>query len=474
MAHPTEQAPLLEEQPHRQPHREHSLWNTTRICILCYTGALLFDSTQILRTMPRTTLFESIICQNYYASTNTLGATLSKIPEHMCKANPIQAELVTTQTWLKVGESICALLVALPFGNIANTKGRSFVLTLAILGQILADAWIVAVCFLNRTLPLSLVYMSPLLRSMGGGEMVMSAVIYALVVDVVSEKNRAQAFFNIAVMTLIAELVTPAVGSILVDWRGVYTPLLCAFPLQVANMGIFGLIPDTRPPAKVVNEIIWDRLGGGDSTESSDETGQNKGFANWSKAIWLVTVCYISTMLARETIDLLVQYVSKRFEWSLAKANYLISVKALVSMALYLLLLPLLSRALAKQCSMSPPRVDLWIARGSSLFGVVGPILLGVASGPVLLIVSLVLFTLSLAYPVSIQSYGTSLLQPVGVAPFYSALAVIRLAATLLTSPLLALAFKFGLKAGGAASGLVFDVAGGLFLVAAIGSSLLP
>lgn len=65
------------------------------------------------------------------------------------------------------------------------------------------------------------------------------------------------------------------------------------------------------------------------------------------------------------------------------------------------------------------------------------------------------------------------MVQPVEVAPFFSALAVLRIAATLLMSPLLAMAFKYGLKAGGAASGLIFDVAGGLFLIAAVGSSFL-
>jgi hypothetical protein len=55
-------------------------------------------------------------------------------------------------------------------------------------------------------------------------------------------------------------------------------------------------------------------------------------------------------------------------------------------MALYLLLLPLLSRALTKKYSMSPPIIDLWLARGSSLFGVLGPILLGLASGPMVLV----------------------------------------------------------------------------------------
>lgn len=55
-------------------------------------------------------------------------------------------------------------------------------------------------------------------------------------------------------------------------------------------------------------------------------------------------------------------------------------------MALYLFLLPLLSRVLSKKWSLSPPIIDLWVARGSSLFGVLGPILLGVASSPVLLV----------------------------------------------------------------------------------------
>ncbi|EEA19150.1 hypothetical protein TMatcc_010305 [Talaromyces marneffei ATCC 18224] len=468
----SEQSPLLEERP-QQSYQKQSTWNATRICILCYIGALLFDSAQILRTMPRTKLFESVICQKYYAPTD--------IPEDMCKVYPVQEELVTTQTWLKVGESVCALLVALPFGNIANTKGRSLVLTLAISGQILADLWILAICFFNQTLPLSLVYVSPLLRSIGGGEMVMSAIIHTLLVDVVTKENRAQAFFNMAVMTLIAELVAPAVGSMLVDWQGVYLPLLCSFPLQVGTMVIFGLLPDTRLPKNLEIENGCDPVEGRHLTEESDKGA----FTNWvkslkrsyspfqTKAIWLVTVCYISTMLARDTIDFLVQYASKQFEWSLAKANYLISVKALVSMALYVLILPLLSKALVKKYSMSPPIIDLWIARGSSLFGVVGPILLGMASGPVVLVIALVLFAFSLGFPFSIQVYGTSLVEPVEVAPFYSALVVLRIAVTLLTSPLLAMAFKYGLNAGGAASGLIFDIAGGLFFIAAVGSFLL-
>lgn len=56
-------------------------------------------------------------------------------------------------------------------------------------------------------------------------------------------------------------------------------------------------------------------------------------------------------------------------------------------MALYLVLLPLIRRSFAKKRSMPPPIIDLWVARGSALFGVLGPILLGLASKPFFLVI---------------------------------------------------------------------------------------
>lgn len=80
-------------------------------------------------------------------------------------------------------------------------------------------------------------------------------------------------------------------------------------------------------------------------------------------------------------------------------------------MALYLLLLPLISRALAKKYSMAPPIIDLWLARGSSLFGVIGPILLGMASGPVVLVMC--------TFSLKLSCYVTSLLMANSTCSFH-------------------------------------------------------
>lgn len=80
------------------------------------------------------------------------------------------------------------------------------------------------------------------------------------------------------------------------------------------------------------------------------------------------------------------------------------------------------------------------------------------------------IFTLAAGYSSSIQSYGTSLIGAVDIAPFYSFLAIARIAGTLVGSPLLAAAFSLGLKIGGAGLGMHFYVSAGFFSFAALGA----
>lgn len=109
----SEQTPLLDYLPQWQRHhKRRSFWQAWRIPILCYTGALLFDSAQTMRSTPKTKLFETIICQRYYSFIDHpnvdfgISESVSAIPEHMCKVNPIQTELVAVKAWLKIGENL--------------------------------------------------------------------------------------------------------------------------------------------------------------------------------------------------------------------------------------------------------------------------------------------------------------------------------------------------------------------------------
>lgn len=176
----------------------------------------------------------------------------------------------------------------------------------------------------------------------------------------------------------------------------------------------------------------------------------------------------------------------------MAQANYLISFRAAVNLVLFLIILPTLTRLLTSR-GMQSAQMDLWIARVSSIFSIIGPMMMGLSPSSVLLIlgassplscllpvihnlltcylaIALLTFTLSFGFHPAIKSYVTSLVSLNDVATLYASLAVISIIGELATSPLIAATFSLGLNIGGAALGLPFFISAALFLVCGIGS----
>lgn len=174
------------------------------------------------------------------------------------------------------------------------------------------------------------------------------------------------------------------------------------------------------------------------------------------------------------------------------QANYLISFRAAVNLILFLAILPALARFLTSR-GMQSAQMDLWIARVSSIFSIIGPIMMGISPSPGLLILctspplarlwsliysllmssivlALLLFTFSFGFHPAIKSYAASLVLPNDVATLYASFAVISIIGEIAAPPLIAATFSLGLSIGGAALGFPFFVTAGLFLVCVIGS----
>lgn len=218
-----------------------------------------------------------------------------------------------------------ALIMAIPFGKLSNTKGRTLVLIIGIMGQILAETSIVVVCYFHRRVPLELLLISVALRSLGGGMMVLSAIVHAILADVVSEDRRAQAFFYLASMSLASEVIAPLLGSSLMR-QSVYTPLLLGFPLQILSIGFAWEIPNSTRYQKDSDEQPHDQEDNRHETQTYNLSTRIKSLARSIKTrtgVFLIGVSFLSSMLAGESLDYLVQYASKRFEWSLAEVSLL-------------------------------------------------------------------------------------------------------------------------------------------------------
>ena len=100
-----------------------------------------------LLVLPRVQLLETSICRVHYQLTAT-PTEMTKDEEHStrCKTPGVQHELSAVLSFLTAFDAIPGIIVSGYLGKLADTKGRSLVAFLSLLGETLAVLWIMAVC----------------------------------------------------------------------------------------------------------------------------------------------------------------------------------------------------------------------------------------------------------------------------------------------------------------------------------------
>lgn len=82
------------------------------------------------------------------------------------------------------------LVLAVPYGMLADHHGRRLVAGLCVVGFILRDMWYFVVLYFYQTFPRHAAYAAPILTILGGGTTVMNPMIMAIVAASVSEDSR--------------------------------------------------------------------------------------------------------------------------------------------------------------------------------------------------------------------------------------------------------------------------------------------
>lgn len=229
-------------------------------------------------------------------------------------------------------------MLAIPFGNLANKRGRVFVLALGTVGQMLSEIWILIVCLAGGSIPYESIYISSILKSAGGGGIVISAVAHTLLADVVPSDRRAQAFLYLASALLITEMVAPVLASLLMQNWNVYAPLVLGLVFELFGGAVLFMIPETVKRVQDGEDPSMDD----DPLESSSEEGERYSFCSGVKTtikhiiapfvlVWkmiradrnilFVATSFLVLSLGRSTLEFLIQYTSKRFDWTLAEVR---------------------------------------------------------------------------------------------------------------------------------------------------------
>ena len=166
----------------------------------------------------------------------------------------------------------------------------------------------------------------------------------------------------------------------------------------------------------------------------------------------------LTTGVHGRALEFVPQYLSKSLGWTLSDAGMLLTVQVALNVALYVVIIPSLSRLLTSTrlpFRLDAPVKDLVLAQASGTVIAVGTLLLALPSAP-LAMAGLALFTLGLGFNTLCRVVVTALVDASQTGRLYTLISVLGAAGELSAGPCIAWLFKVGLSMGDGMAGLPF------------------
>ncbi|KAJ5667403.1 MFS transporter [Penicillium longicatenatum] len=343
---------------------------------------------------------EAIICQKYFpASANDASV------DPRCKTEIVQAELSFLKGWQLTISLLPGMLTALPYGMMAE-------------------------------------------NIIGGGVYVNAAMMYTIAADFSTGPERA--------IGLVGKLVgSPLTYAAMShgNWFAVYIGM--GF-LSAATLATFSLpSTDSIRPMQSSDE---------DNSSDPDKSSPDlhKDFFDsvkktialirimfWeNKQLGLLLSTFLFTSLGKSVPTILMQYMTKRFQWTWAE------------MFVVTLALPFISQVLTRNLGLTSISKDLWLARAGLICLTVGMFGMGLANTSVVLIISLVLCSLGFGSDPAMRGLLVTMGEGQPTSLLFTTMSVLECLGLLISGPLLATTFKIGMEWEGAWIGLPFISAG--------------
>ncbi|PQE09465.1 Major facilitator superfamily domain general substrate transporter protein [Rutstroemia sp. NJR-2017a BVV2] len=497
-----------------------------RVSVICIVSIFLIEIGDFMSQAPSARIIEDIICRAYFSrvpfSAPNLSSSISvssllgiesetnlpfgSIPEENCKNDVIQGKMAMLKGWDQMFSCIPGLIMAVPYGVLADRIGRRTVLFLALIGVTASMGWAMSVCeffvlflggvgvsvgkkeecddeksmlirvkvYFDTVFDIRWFWASNVFIFIGGGSAVIRSMVFTIIADVVPEEHRAATFFQITATALLATF-----GGVPFAWwlmkRNVWIPMLVSLVFMLSGSLLVLALPETlhlRDPS--YNPVSTP--GAENDEEQCSEEEETLSFTqkNWRilldkfeesrfvfthPKIFVLSLVFLTQSIHGYINPFLLQLASKRLHWKLSEASFLIPLASGTNFTLLVVILPAIYTFLNK-FHLQPAVKDLLVGRVSVIFLVVGCLGMALAIVPSLFVISTVILSLGMGFQPAIRSLVTSFVHPSQVSRLFGVLAVMDTIGGMISSPLMSGAFSMGLKKGGMWSGGAFLVAG--------------
>ncbi|RWA11541.1 hypothetical protein EKO27_g3586 [Xylaria grammica] len=433
------------------------------LCVVIFIGS----ASSGFQNMPMTRIFEDILCRQYY---DRIHSHEGPIDEDMCKVDAIQSKLAylfAITSSLNAGVSV---LAALPWGIAADKIGRRPVFAMGLIGMSLSLLWIMIVGWFHQTLSPRLIWLSPIFYLLGGGNPVLAATITSMATDVVPESQRSVSFMRIHGASMVGNLISPALASILMASTGPWPPIFISFLLTVLPAFAIFLIPeslkhvpqdddDDRPGSNKFKTSLMQSLG---------ELKKSAGVFGSPSMILILLITMLQLSLVLSTYQFLSQFTSKRYHIPIAETGYIQSTYGIAFITVSFVIMPWVTSAILKPGTPAFLRFDddkqrdLFLARASYIASLTGTFILGLSGSLYGFLFGLVILAFGVSSEGFLKSIATLYVSPEQRSRLFTILGLSAIASDLWVSPALAALFSLGMKLGGTWIGLPYFGISGL------------
>ncbi|KAL1867715.1 hypothetical protein Daus18300_006271 [Diaporthe australafricana] len=396
-----------------------------------------------LSDVPSVRLLQEVFCRRHYGLSPD-----STVVEEKCRIDSVQGQLNVISTGALIFGCLPGILVALPYGALADRRGRKPVLGLCILGMVLSQLLWIAIAWNHAHWDLRNVWLSSLPLLIGGGETVAEAMVFAIVADVAPEGKRASYFQFEICAVLLAEAIAPFVASAMMSYS-VWLPILVSPAIMSLGGLLVCLIPETiETRQRLFDNIrrkVTPNIPTGPSLSygvyssspeaSADPSRWSRFRKSTSSTVHMLNSCDILALIpaasltipvATVTIGIMLRYIPIRFSWTLEQTGMVLGVRTGLNILVLLIFLPVLSNSLLSR--QDDRDRDMVLARISALLLVAGQAVFACAPNVATACAGLVVLTLGTGLPSLCRAVLTRLVERDSVGRLFGVLAACEMA----------------------------------------------